>query len=427
MPLTQFRLANGLTLYVIENHSAPVFTLQTWFNVGSRDEKLDPRLNCTGLAHFFEHMMFRGTRTRPDGQFDEIMTRNGMQDGNATTWLDRTNYYQSLPASKLELALELESDRMAHLAIDHNLLETERSAVLGEYRMGLDDPTTIAYEHLYATAFEKHPYRFTTIGTEAEIEKFSVDDANYFYRKYYAPNNASIILAGDVEPAVAASLVEKYYGAFPAQAIERAPAPLEPEQKAPRKMEFEHSQLIETKLLLAYHTPPARHPDQAALWVLESALSTGQGSWLQQIWVDSGIAVSASGGLDQFQDPGLLVLSADIQEGRTPDEAIAAVDRCLDGMEKRDLEFELERARNQLLLMLLGPLSENDGVASFMGEYISAAGEPLYAFEQLAELDSVTVGDLRRVARQYLTASNRTVVVGKPAAEAPDASEEASS
>ena len=169
--------------------------------------------------------MFRGTPRHPDGQFDEILTRNGVQDENATTWLDRTNYYQSLPTSKLELVLQLESDRMANLKIEQGLLETEKSAVLGEYRMGLDDPTMMAYEHLYATAFEIHPYRYTTIGTEAEISGFSVETANYFYRKYYSPNNATLILSGDVDPETASALVEKYYGGYASQEIDRVTAP----------------------------------------------------------------------------------------------------------------------------------------------------------------------------------------------------------
>src|SRR5690606_6467320 len=135
------------------------FTYQTWFQVGSKHEKLDPKIRATGLAHLFEHMMFRGTSTRGDGEFDRILTRSGLYDGNATTWLDRTNYYQSLPKDQLELVMTLEADRMRNLVIDQATLDTERDAVLGELAMCLDDPDTVAYEKLFEQAFTVHPYR----------------------------------------------------------------------------------------------------------------------------------------------------------------------------------------------------------------------------------------------------------------------------
>lgn len=414
LPCVQYRLENGLNLYVVENRAAPVFHIQTWFGVGSRDEKLDPRLRRTGLAHLFEHMMFRGTKRHADGEFDEILTRNGARDENATTWLDRTNYYQSLPSSKLELVLELESDRMANLALDHDLLETEKGAVLGEYRMGKDDPSMVAYERLYETAFTAHPYRCTTIGTEEEIQGFTVEEAEYFYRKYYAPDNATILIVGAVDPAEAARLVAKHYGAYAPQAVAKAPAPREPEQVALRRTEFTHAQLTEPKLLVAHHAPEARHPDQPALWVLDSVLTTGMGALLQEAWIDAGITVSADGGLDQFQDPGLHVLSADLQPDRDPEEALAALDRVLAGLGGPGFADEVERARNQLLLAMLRGMSDNEGIASFMGEYILSAGDPLFAFEQLAAVENVTAEQVLRAARQYFDPARRTVVIGRP-------------
>jgi zinc protease len=413
LPLTQYRLANGLTLYVIENSQAPVFHLQTWFNVGSRDEKLDSRLDCTGLAHLFEHMMFRGTPRYPDGEFDEILARNGAQDQNATTWLDRTNYFASLPSSRLDLLLELEADRMVNLAIDKELLDTEREAVLGEYRMGLDDPATVAYEHLYAQAFTAHPYRYTTIGTEAEIQGFGVDDANYFYRKFYSPNNATLMVAGAVRPDETLRLVEKHYGAFKPQKVEKLRAPIEPPQTSERRFEFTHTQLTEPKLLIGYHTPEVRHADQAALWVLDSVLTTGWGSKLQEAWVDTGLTVGVGGSLDQFQDPGLQTLMADLQPGKSPEQVLAALDRVLQGLDSPSLANDVERARNQLLLAIYPSWSRNEGLLTFMGEFISAAGDPLYAFEQIEAVERVTSEDVLRVARKYLISSNRTVVVGR--------------
>jgi zinc protease len=418
LPVSHFRLANGLELYVVENRAAPIFTYQTWFNVGAKDEKLDPRLNATGLAHLFEHMMFRGTATHADGEFDAILTRNGVADANATTWNDRTNYYQSLPKDKLELVMELESDRMHNLVIEQGILDTERGAVLGEYNMGLDDPDTVAYEKLYATAFTVHPYKYTTIGTEEEIRRFSKADADYFYRKYYAPNNAVILIAGDIEPRAAVQLAEKYYGPYLPQAITPVAAPAEPEQKIERQVEFRHGQLNEATLLLGYHTPNTRHADHAALLVLQSILTSGEGSVLQQAWVNAGLAVTLTGGLDQFEDPGLLTIGADLQDGHEPAELLGVLDRRLTELAASPaLARETERARNQLLLRIYGSWRGNSTLSSYMGEFIASAGDPLYAFELAAAVEKVTAEDVQRAIARYLIPGNRTVVVGRPAEE----------
>jgi len=414
LPVTQFQLPNGLKLYVVENHSAPVFTYQTWFNVGAKDEKLDPRLNATGLAHLFEHMMFRGTLNHPDGEFDDILTRNGVSDENATTWLDRTNYYQSLPSEKLELAIQLESDRMVNLIINEELLDTERGAVLGEYRMGLDDADSVAYDKLYENAFSVHPYHFTTIGTEAEIQGFNKADADYFYRKYYSPNNAVILVVGDVVPAHVRDLVEKYYGAYAAQTIDRVPAPVEPAQKSERFVEFTHVQLTTSKLLLGYHTPEARHADQAALWVLQSMMTTGEGSVLNMLWVNEGLATSVGGSVNTFRDPGLFVISADLQEGKDASELVVTMDRKLGELAASPIEDEVERAKNQLLLQTYAQWMDNSSLASFMGEYISSADDPFFAFELVDAVEKVTPQDVQSMIRKYMMTSSRTVVVGKP-------------
>ena len=335
LPLTQYTLANGLNLYVIENHAAPVFTYETWFKVGSKDEKLDPTLRATGLAHLFEHMMFRGTQKFPDGQFDEILARSGVDDENATTWLDRTNYYQSLPSNKLELVIELESDRMVNLALDSKLLETEKGAVLGEYRMGLDDPDMVSYDKLYETAYQLHPYRYTTIGTEEEIKSFTVEMANYFYRKYYAPNNATIVVVGDVNPTEVRDFVDKYYAGIPSHPIEFQEAPQEPEQKEPSSSAFHHAQLSQIRVLFGYSTVPVSDPDFAALWLVLSAMTYGQGAILEEEWVNSGVAISSYGDLNQFKDPGLFILMADLQSDHESEEGIQKLEDILNQVIKK--------------------------------------------------------------------------------------------
>lgn len=416
LPFHRFELANGLRVYLVEDHSAPVFTFQIWFDVGSKHEKLDPKLNATGLAHLFEHMMFRGTPRFPDGEFDKILARAGVRDGNATTWLDRTNYYESLPREYLELVLDLESDRMVNLQIDERLLETEKGAVLGEYRMGLDDPDSVAMDHLFNTAYQVHPYRYTTIGTEEEIKSFTKEQSNYFYRKYYAPNNASILITGDVDPAQAQALIEKYFGGFQSQPIEVIPAPVEPPQTSERRFEFSHNQLTDPKLVLGYRIPDVRHEDTPALLVLQSILATGEGALLRKIWANTGLAVSADSDVFQFRDPSLLYISAEVQEGHEPEELLSALDESLKTLTKDTFSKEVERAKNQLLLELYAAFESNASLADFMGEFIPTAGDPLYAFELVQKVEKIRPADVQRAVEQYLKPTNRSVIVGNPSA-----------
>jgi zinc protease len=416
LPGHQHRLANGLDVWIIENHSAPVFTYQTWFRVGSRDEKLDPDLQRTGLAHLFEHMMFRGTSSHPDGDFDRILAERGANDQNATTWLDRTNYYESLPVNALEQVMELEADRMANLALDQKLLDTERDAVLGELRMGLDDPDTVAHEKLYELAYDVHPYRFSTMGTEEEIRSFTPEDARTFYRRYYAPNNAVLLIAGDVDPAGTLRLVQKHYGGIQAQALPVLRAPVEPLQTSEKRAEITHPQLMQARLLIGYHIPETRHPDHAPLLVARSLLSLGDGALLEQAWVNAGLAVEVSGSVNQFREPGLFLLSAELQEGHAPEELIDSLERELSGFKASPDSRQIERARNLLLLEIYSQWEDNSSLAAYMGEFISAAGDPMYAFELAKALEQVTASDVVRVLDRHLAPGNRTLLVARPPA-----------
>ncbi len=414
LPFTQYVLTNGLTIYVIENHSAPVFTYETWFKVGSKDEKLDPKINSTGLAHLFEHMMFRGTPRYPDGKFDEVLAENGVNDENATTWVDRTNYYESLPSSQLALAMELESDRMANLALDQTLLDTERSAVVGELKMDLDDPDSVAYYQLYGAAFRTHPYQYTTIGTEKEIQSFTLAQANYFYKTYYSPSNASLLVTGDVDPQIVALTVQKFYGSIPAVDVKHAVATPEPAQTAERKVAFTHPQLQQTTVTFGYHVPGVKDADFPALFVLQSAFTNGQASLLELNWVNAGMSISVTGTVNQFADPGLFIIATEIQPGTNPSDITASFDKILADIATRGAEGLVDRAKNQLLLQLHSQLEQNESMASFLGEYIATAGDPVFGFNLVSGIEKVTAADLVRVAAKYLVPTNRTIVVGTP-------------
>ncbi|OFZ79500.1 MAG: hypothetical protein A2583_07725 [Bdellovibrionales bacterium RIFOXYD1_FULL_53_11] len=408
------KLGNGLQVYIVENHDAPVFTYQVWFRVGAKDEKLDKRLDVTGLAHLFEHMMFRGTKSVPDGEFDRILARNGVNDGSATTWLDRTNYYESMPSRHLELVIRLEADRMANLVINKKLLDTEREAVLGEYRMCKDDPVHVANEKLFSAAFAVHPYRYPTLGSEEEIRRFSKADADYFYKTYYAPNNAAVVIVGDVDPEKAFKLVKKHYGPFKAQRLPLRKAPAEPPQTAERKVEFGHPRLMQSRLFLGYHIPAAVHADIPALMIAHAMLTLGEGSVLNRNWVNAGLSVSAGGAVHRLKDPGLFVLTADVQEGGVPERLVPVLDTWLVTLSGKNIAKEVERARNQLLLGMYKQWSGNDTLAAFMGEHVVTASTPMFAFQTAAAVEKVSGADVQRVIKKYLVPANRTVVVAGP-------------
>lgn len=417
-PFSHYELRNGLTLYLVENHSAPVLTYQTWFQAGSQDEKMDPRIQATGLAHLVEHLMFRGTSNHPGGDFSRILTQIGGQNLDAITWLDESHYYQSIPAHRLGLLTELEADRMSNLVLDQKRLEAERSVVWGELRARIDEPTVVSLEKLYERAFVRHPYRYATIGTEPEIRRFRLEDANYFYRNYYTPNRATVLIVGDVDPISAAKIVDSQYGALAPRVLELPPMPLELPQTTERQVEFTHAQLKGTHLRLGYHAPVSGDSDHPALQLVLAILAQGEGSLLREAWVNRGLAVSLNGNLDRLRDPGLFNLQADLQAGHQVSELLGVLDRTLFELESETnpllTERVLERARNQTLLAVYGQWDENLTLANFMGEFVGAHQSPLDAFEWVARLERMTLDDLRRVIRTYLRSEQRTTVVGRP-------------
>lgn len=322
--LSEYKLPNGLKVLFLPRHEAKLLTFQTWFDIGSLDEKMDNKLKKTGLAHLFEHMMFRGTDKYPDGKFDEITSRIGSDKQNATTYFYRTNYYESIPSSQLKKLIELESDRMANLKLDSTLLEKEKGAVVGELRRALDNPGRIAWDELNRTVFQVSPFRYTVIGTEEEIKGFSLEEAQYFYKTFYAPNNATIIVVGDTEESELLPLVVKFYGDMKAQEIPRYKLPEEPTQKKERRAEKTHPQATSDILLVGYRIPSVNSPKIVPLSLLSTHLSTGMESRLRKSLVDTGIAVSAGCGVSNVPD--YLEFTVSLSEKHKAEEALQIID-----------------------------------------------------------------------------------------------------
>jgi zinc protease len=402
LKVSEYRLANGLQILLVPDAYAPVVDFQLWFRVGSAAERLDPNLKKTGLAHLFEHMMFRGTPKNPDQVFDKKLTEAGAVGMNATTWLDRTNYFQSVPKEKLELVFELESDRMVNLKINEKLFQTEIGAVVGEKKMRDDKPGSLAYESLWNLAFEASPYRWSVIGTLEEIKGFTVENANYFYRTYYAPNNATLILLGDFDQANALQLAEKYFGKMSAQKIPDFANFQEPEQKKAKVFSVEHPLAVSDIVMLGYKIPEITHPDMAALDVLAGILAYGNSSWLEQELQQTGKVTGVSASVSKAKFPGLFIASLQMAKGKSTAEAIEITKNAIERIKAgKFTDKDLERAKNQYLLYSYQELASLTQVGKNLGDALASSGDYLRDFAILEDVKKVTAAEIRRVANLY--------------------------
>lgn len=411
----EYRLANGMQLLLVPDSSAPVFTYQVWFKVGSAQEKTDPKLNKTGLAHLFEHMMFRGTPKNPDQIFDQKLSEAGAVGNNATTWIDRTNYFESLPKERLELVFDLESDRMTNLVINEKLFKTELGAVIGERKMGNDKPLRVASQELWNLAFDVSPYKWTTIGTEEELHSFTVADANYFYKTYYAPNNATLILIGDFKVASALRLAEKYYGKIPSQKLPEHKVPVEPEQTKARKGEVKHPLANSEIGMLGYKIPNMLSSDIPALEAAAAVLAYGDGSWLEQELKQEGIVSQVTASTYKTRLPSLFVLSLQMAPGKSTSQAVSVVEGALERLrEGKVTAAELERAKNQYLLYSYGELLDQGNVGRTLGEALVSSDNYMRDFEIVEQLKKVKVEDIQRVVKTYLTKERSSLLIVSP-------------
>lgn len=410
----EFKLPNGLKVILVSRSQAPVLTYQVWFDVGSLNEKMDQKLKRTGLAHLFEHMMFRGTPKYPDGKFDELTSRMGSDKQNATTYYYRTNYFESVPSYQLEKIMELESDRMANLVIDADLLEKEKGAVVGEFRRAMDNPNRFAWDELMRLMYTEAPYRYTVLGTEEEIKGFSQEDANYFYKTFYAPNNCTLIVIGDVKEEALLPLVEKFYGSMKPQEIPKLNFTEEPAQTKERKWEGKHPQATSEILLVGYRIPSVTDPDIVPLSLISSHLSNGMEARLRKALVDNGIAVGASA--EVSHKPDLFEFSVYLSEKHTAEEALKVIDREVALLQQSKIaKPAFERALNQELLDVYGSIGDNNSLASLFGEYLMISGNYLRGLEILEGYKKLDATDLQKTAKKYFKKEARSVVIVRPA------------
>lgn len=402
---------NGLSVLFVQDPASETIAYHTYFNVGSSDEVPGK----TGLAHLFEHMMFKRTDKYDDQHFSKTIEAAGGPDLNAWTWLDITAYHVSLPSAELPMIVDLEATRMDGLIIDKDQLEAEREVVLNERRYRVDNsPEGQMNEQLWALAFEKNRYHWPTIGWEEDIKGYSVEDCMDFYRSYYAPNNATVVLVGGFDKSEALQLLEDGYGAIPASELQRLDHGEDPEQKAMRRKDMDLEMQSEV-LQWAFKVPAIDHADRPALAVLDAILTSGASGRLQRRFIDSGWAASATGWLPPFQHEALYEFSVTMREGRSVEAAVQILGNELEDLRSNLVsEEEMGRARAQLLADQYEQLLSNSGRAGFLGFYEVAWGDWTNGITFLDALREVSREDVRRVAATWFGVERSSMLVGHP-------------
>lgn len=410
-------LANGMQVLVWPDHNIPNIALYNWVHVGSRNEGT----GTTGLAHFFEHMMFNGTEKRAQGEFDEVMASAGGSN-NAFTSSDVTVYQDWIPRDALETVFELESDRLGHLAFKPQVVESERKVVYSERRLRIEDSNpALLGEQLQATAFVAHPYRIPTIGWPSDIQSWTLADLQNFFHTWYVPNNCTLVIVGDVDPEAVFRLADRYFGPLKSGG---APLPTvrtkEPEQLGERRLQL-HRPGQNPLLQIAWHGINATDARAPALNILQSILVGGDAARLQRRLVEEQkLAVEIGGGWPEGFDPGLFSLEATLPEGGSTDRLEQALDAEIAALLKDGVtEQELRRAKNQWAVGFWNGVSSIDGKARMLGEYAAIHGDYQALFAAPAAYEAVTREQVLAVARDVFKADQRTVGVLVPTGEQP--------
>lgn len=399
----RYTLPNGLEVILHEDHSVPLVAVNTWYKVGSGDEKR----GRTGFAHLFEHVMFMGSENVPVGAFDQLLEAAGANNNGSTT-RDRTNYYEWMPSNALPLALWLDADRMGWLlpTMDQSKLDAQRDIVRNERRQSVDNvPYGRADETIYAALYPpSHPYSWDVIGSMADLGAATLDDVREFFRTYYAPNNATITIAGDFQPDSVKRLIARYFGDIP-RGPAMPPRPSVPEVVIPRDTFLVLEDRVQLpQIYNAWHTVKAFHEDDAALDILAYTLAGDKNSRLYKHLVyDLQVAQDVSARQQSSRLDGEFMITVTPKPGQTPttlanlvNTEIARIMR--DGITER----ELRRAQNTTRTGFLDNLASVLGKSHQLNLYNYFAGTPGYVQQDAARYDRVSAADVRRVAQRYL-------------------------
>ena len=412
LQLQDVHLDNGLRVIMAPDHAAPVFGICVTYNVGSRNE----RPGRTGFAHLFEHMMFEGSQSVGKGEHFILVENNG-GGVNGTTTEDRTNYFEVLPKNQLDLALFLEADRMAHLAVNQPNLDNQRNAVQEERRLGIDNqPYGKSYLEISNLAYDNFAYKHSVIGSMSDLNAASLADVQNFFRIYYAPNNAVLTLVGDFDPAVALEKVKRYFAAIP-----RQPAPPQPdvteEQHYGERRETIHDPLARLPMLMiSYHVPAGNTADNYALRVLGDILGQGESSRLYQHLVkEQQLATDLDVQAQARRGPSLFDVLALPRPGVKPEDLEQAIYKEIGAIAKDGVTAaELDKARTQFRRSMIQVRESALQTAIRIGQYAVFFNDPELINTILGKYDSVTAEQVKSAAQKYLVSTERAVVTTLP-------------
>lgn len=403
-----FTLDNGMKIMVLEDNSIPNANMYLFWKVGSRNEVP----GITGISHFFEHMMFNGSKKYGPKMFDRTMEAAGGAN-NAYTTEDLTVYTDWFPADALETIFDLEADRIANLNIDPEMVESERGVVQSERLTGLENSNWRSIqEALKGVAFSAHPYSWSVIGYESDIAAWTLEDLQQYHKTYYAPNNAVVVIAGDVKLAEVKKLAKQYFEPIPAQAPPQAVRTIEPPQQGERRVFVKKESVSTPNVMLGYHIPATSHEDYYALDLLSMILSEGKSSRFYQGLVDKQIALDVFTYVPNSFDPNLFyvlgVAGAGI-DAKVFEQAMLDEIKLIatEGVSQQ----ELDKVRNIKLVNFYRDMETINGKANTIGTYEMYFGDYAKLFDAPERYNQVTPEDIKRVVQTYLIRANRTVGV----------------
>jgi zinc protease len=412
---TEYTLPNGLHVILHEDHTTPIVAVSVMYHVGSKNE--DPQR--TGFAHFFEHLLFEGSANIKRGEYMKFIQAAGGQL-NANTTQDRTFYYEILPSNQLELALWMESERMLHAKIDEIGVETQRKVVKEEKKQRYDNTPygqwiNVVFENGYTT----YPYNWSPIGKEQYIDKATLDEFMNFYKTFYVPNNAVLVIAGDINIEQTKTLINKYYGDIPkgTKPIPR-PTAVEPAQKAEKRVKF-YDNVQLPAVILAYHIPKQGTDDYYAVQLLTQLLSKGKSSRFEKEIVDKQEKAVEVLAFDLGNEaPGLAIMLGIANIGIKPAELESSMIAEIDKLKKDGLTAEeYTKLQNQAENDFISQNQKNIGIATNLATYYTYQGNANLINTELERYKKVTKEDIKRVANKYLTKENRLVVYYLPKSE----------
>jgi zinc protease len=409
---TMTTLPNGMQVVLLEDHSTPIVHLQMWYHVGSKNE----RPGRTGFAHFFEHMMFKGSKNvEPEGHPSYVSSVGGQS--NAYTNEDATVFWETVPSQYLPLILWLEADRLGSLRIDEKAFKNEREVVKEERRMRIENqPYGRLQEIIADQAFQVHPYKHPVIGSMKDLDAASVEDVREFFKTYYVPNNCTAVLVGDFDSKEALNLVTQYLGRVP-KSDKPVPrdVPKEPPQTKEKRVTIQEDWPLPA-VVVAYHITFDGNPDSYPLHVASKVLSDGQSSRIyRKLVYEKGIALAAFGGGNLIEDPNLFYAVAIVQPGHTTQEAADALIGELDRLRTEPITAaELQQAKNQFARDYILGRETNQNKAEVLGHAVVIHNDIKTADAEFDIFQNLTTADVQRVAKTYFTPENRVALTIMP-------------